>query len=183
MADRIFALVDGNNFYVSCERLWRPSLGRPAGDRAVLSNNDGCAVARSNEAKALGIRMGTPFFEVRHLEEEAGLVALSSNYTLYGDMSDRPRRADGPPDRTAAFGHKQPRVEGRYSEDDQGARIPWVKSSTADGVRSSAYEKPLPSFENPRFAESVGRWNFGSLGAVHERRRSGYPLLVSAVTS
>lgn len=86
MANRIFALVDGNNFYVSCERLWRPSLiGRPV---IVLSNNDGCAVARSNEAKALDIRMGTPFFEVRHLEEEAGLVALSSNYTLYGDMSD-----------------------------------------------------------------------------------------------
>ena len=87
MAGRIFALVDGNNFYVSCERLWRPSLvGRPV---IVLSNNDGCAIARSNEAKALGIRMGTPFFEVRHLQEEAGLVALSSNYTLYGDMSDR----------------------------------------------------------------------------------------------
>ncbi len=83
----MFALVDGNNFYVSCERAFRPSLvGRPV---VVLSNNDGCAVARSNEAKDLGIAMGAPWFTIRHLEETAGLVALSSNYTLYGDMSDR----------------------------------------------------------------------------------------------
>jgi len=59
----MYALVDGNNFYVSCERVFRPSLR----DRAVvvLSNNDGCAIARSNEAKALGIKMGTPYFEIR----------------------------------------------------------------------------------------------------------------------
>lgn len=83
----MFALVDGNNFYVSCERVFRPSLqGRPV---VVLSNNDGCAVARSNEAKALGIKMGAPWFQIRHLEQEAGLVGLSANFTLYGDMSDR----------------------------------------------------------------------------------------------
>lgn len=83
----MFALVDGNNFYVSCERVFRPSLnGRPV---VVLSNNDGCAIARSNEAKALGIKMGEPWFKIRHLEEQAGLVALSANFTLYGDMSDR----------------------------------------------------------------------------------------------
>ncbi len=83
----MYALVDGNNFYVSCERVFRPSLnGRPV---VVLSNNDGCAIARSNEAKELGIRMGAPWFQIRHLEEEAGLVALSANFTLYGDMSDR----------------------------------------------------------------------------------------------
>lgn len=83
----MFALVDGNNFYVSCERVFRPSLqGRPV---VVLSNNDGCAVARSNEAKALGIKMGAPWFQIRHLEHEAGLVGLSANFTLYGDMSDR----------------------------------------------------------------------------------------------
>jgi DNA polymerase V len=81
------ALVDGNNFYVSCERVFRPSLnGRPV---VVLSNNDGCAIARSNEAKALGIRMGQPWFEMRHLEESAGVVALSANFELYGDISDR----------------------------------------------------------------------------------------------
>ncbi|WP_342133541.1 Y-family DNA polymerase [Hydrogenophaga sp. OTU3427] len=83
----MYALVDGNNFYVSCERVFRPSLqGRPV---VVLSNNDGCAIARSNEAKALGIKMGAPWFQIRHLERSAGLVALSANFTLYGDMSDR----------------------------------------------------------------------------------------------
>lgn len=83
----MFALVDGNNFYVSCERVFRPDLnGKPV---IVLSNNDGCAIARSNEAKALGIKMGAPWFEIRHFEESHGLVALSANFALYGDLSDR----------------------------------------------------------------------------------------------
>ena len=83
----LYALLDGNNFYVSCERVFRPSLERrPV---VVLSNNDGCAISRSEEARALGIRMGVPYFQIRHLQEEAGLVALSANFTLYGDMSDR----------------------------------------------------------------------------------------------
>jgi DNA polymerase V len=83
----MLALVDGNNFYVSCERVFRPSLiGRPV---VVLSNNDGCAISRSNEAKALGIRMGQPWHEFKGLEREAGVVALSANFELYGDMSDR----------------------------------------------------------------------------------------------
>lgn len=83
----MFALVDGNNFYVSCERVFRPSLNdRPV---VVLSNNDGCAIARSNEAKDLGIAMGQPWFQIRHLEQEAGLVALSANFELYGEHSRR----------------------------------------------------------------------------------------------
>jgi DNA polymerase V len=85
----MYALVDGNNFYVSCERVFRPCLqGRPV---IVLSNNDGCAIARSNEAKALGIPMGAPWFEIQRLPamQDAGLVALSANFTLYGDMSNR----------------------------------------------------------------------------------------------
>jgi DNA polymerase V len=83
----MYALVDGNNFYVSCERVFRPSLvGVPV---VVLSNNDGCAIARSNEAKALGIKMGAPWFQIRNLETEHGLVGLSANFALYGDMSDR----------------------------------------------------------------------------------------------
>lgn len=83
----MYALVDGNNFYVSCERAFRHSLyGRPV---VVLSNNDGCAIARSNEAKALGIAMGAPWFKIKHLEESDGLVALSANFALYGDLSDR----------------------------------------------------------------------------------------------
>lgn len=83
----MYALVDGNNFYVSCERVFRPSLnGLPV---VCLSNNDGCAIARSNEAKALGIKMGAPWFQIKHLAESDGLVALSANFALYGDMSDR----------------------------------------------------------------------------------------------
>lgn len=83
----MYALIDGNNFYVSCERVFRPDLkGRPV---VVLSNNDGCAISRSNEAKALGIRMGQPWFKTKSLAEEHGVVALSANFTLYGDMSNR----------------------------------------------------------------------------------------------
>ncbi len=82
-----FALVDGNNFYVSCERVFDPHLeGKPV---IVLSNNDGCVVARSNEAKALGIKMGQPAFQVKDLIRRNRVVVLSSNYALYGDMSRR----------------------------------------------------------------------------------------------
>lgn len=82
----VFALVDGNNFYVSCERVFNPALeDRPV---VVLSNNDGCAVSRSQQAKDMGIRMGAPWFEIRHLERR-GLVGMSSNYALYADMSAR----------------------------------------------------------------------------------------------
>ena len=82
-----FALIDGNNFYVSCERVFNPGLvGRPV---VVLSNNDGCAVSRSNEAKALGVRMGQPWFQMQDLAKRHGIVALSSNYALYADMSAR----------------------------------------------------------------------------------------------
>ena len=82
-----FALVDVNNFYVSCERVFNPRLhGVPV---VVLSNNDGCAVARSAEAKQLGITMGAPSFALRPLVHQHGLVLLSSNYALYGDMSRR----------------------------------------------------------------------------------------------
>ena len=83
----MFALVDVNNMYVSCERVFRPALnGRPV---VVLSNNDGNCIARSNEAKDLGVKMAQPWFQVRHLEREAGLIALSANFELYGDMSSR----------------------------------------------------------------------------------------------
>ena len=86
-SDTTFALIDGNNFYVSCERLFNPTLkARPV---VVLSNNDGCCVARSNEAKAMGIGMGTPYFKIRKDYEAAGGIALSSNYTLYADLSSR----------------------------------------------------------------------------------------------
>lgn len=81
------ALVDCNNFYVSCERVFDIALWqRPV---VVLSNNDGCIISRSNEAKALGIKMAVPLFKVRHLCKTRGVKILSSNYTLYGDMSAR----------------------------------------------------------------------------------------------
>ena len=83
----VFALVDCNNFYASCERVFNPMLeGQPI---VVLSNNDGCVVARSNEAKALGIGMGVPEFQIRSLLRARHVQVFSSNYTLYGDMSQR----------------------------------------------------------------------------------------------
>src|SRR3989338_1894797 len=80
-------LVDCNNFFVSCETLFRPELkGKPV---VVLSSNDGCAVSRSPEAKELGIKMGEPYFKFRYAFEKRGGVALSSNFSLYGDISRR----------------------------------------------------------------------------------------------
>ncbi|MEX7477400.1 Y-family DNA polymerase, partial [Acinetobacter baumannii] len=85
--ERIYALIDINNCYVSCERVFNPSLNhRPV---IVLSNNDGCAVARSNEAKALGIKMGVPLFQVQDIVRQHQVVVLSSNYALYAEMSNR----------------------------------------------------------------------------------------------
>ncbi|QEY25804.1 Y-family DNA polymerase [Neisseria zalophi] len=83
----MFALIDGNNFYASCERVFRPDLKNTP--IVVLSNNDGCVVARSSEAKKLGIRMGVPFFQIRHLVSSGSVVAKSSNYKLYTDLSRR----------------------------------------------------------------------------------------------
>lgn len=83
----VFALVDCNNFYVSCERLFRPALNtRPV---VVLSNNDGCIIARSNEAKSLGLVMGGPYFKQKALLRRHGVQVFSSNYALYGDLSNR----------------------------------------------------------------------------------------------
>ncbi|MDO5036596.1 MAG: hypothetical protein Q4D93_06520 [Porphyromonas sp.] len=83
----ILGLIDCNNFYVSCERVFRPDLhGRPV---VVLSNNDGCVVSRSNEAKALGIPMGIPFFKIRHIIDRYKVEVCSGNHTLYGDLSQR----------------------------------------------------------------------------------------------
>ena len=86
-ASEMFGLIDCNNFYASCERLFRPDLmNRPV---VVLSNNDGCIIARSNEAKALGIGMGTPYFKQEPLIRKNKVAVFSSNYPLYGDISQR----------------------------------------------------------------------------------------------
>ncbi|RPH27823.1 MAG: Y-family DNA polymerase [Bacteroidales bacterium] len=83
----MYALIDGNNFYVSCERVFNPKLeGKPV---VVLSNNDGCIISRSNEAKALGLKMAEPVFKRKEIIEKNNVVVFSSNYTLYGDMSNR----------------------------------------------------------------------------------------------
>ncbi|GHB87516.1 Y-family DNA polymerase [Persicitalea jodogahamensis] len=83
----MLGLVDCNNFYVSCERSFNPALeGKPV---VVLSNNDGCVIARSSEAKALGIKMGLPYFQLKELLSQHEIKIFSSNYTLYGDMSAR----------------------------------------------------------------------------------------------
>lgn len=84
---RTIALIDVNNFYVSCERVFNPKLiGKPV---VVLSNNDGCAVARSNEVKALGVGMAAPWFKFKDLARQHNIIAMSSNYALYADMSNR----------------------------------------------------------------------------------------------
>lgn len=87
MNNKIYALIDCNNFFVSCERLFRPELeGKPV---VVLSSNDGCAVSRSQEAKALGIPMGAPHFKYREFFQAHGVTAFSANFELYGDVSER----------------------------------------------------------------------------------------------
>jgi DNA polymerase V len=102
----MYALIDCNNFYASCERVFRPKLnGRPI---VVLSNNDGCIISRSEEAKALGIGMGEPEFKIREMLKENGVSVFSSNYSLYGDLSERVM---------AIMQHFTPNVE-KYSIDE-----------------------------------------------------------------
>jgi DNA polymerase V len=84
---QLWGLADGNNFYASCERLFRPDLANKA--IAILSNNDGCVIARSAECKEMGIKMGTPEFEIRNAIKEGKIIPFSSNYELYGEMHNR----------------------------------------------------------------------------------------------
>ena len=83
----MIGLIDCNNFYASCERVFRPDLnGKPV---IVLSNNDGCVIARSNEAKSLGVKMGVPVFQIKDLIRQHGINVFSTNFALYGDLSAR----------------------------------------------------------------------------------------------
>jgi DNA polymerase V len=87
MKKNIYALIDCDNFFVSCERIFRPDLrNKPV---LVLSNNDGCAVARSNEVKQLGIKMGTPYFKIKDIAKQNDIHVFSSNYSLYANISHR----------------------------------------------------------------------------------------------
>jgi DNA polymerase V len=109
------ALIDCNNFYVSCERVFNPALiGKPV---IVLSNNDGCAVARSQEAKDLGIAMGVPVFKIKSQIEKHQIEVYSSNYSLYGDMSARVM---------ATLFHFSPDVE-IYSIDEAFVDLSWLQ--------------------------------------------------------
>lgn len=86
MPDSVFALIDANSFYCSCERVFRPDLRRTP--VVVLSNNDGCVISRSVDAKPF-VKMGDPYFQIKGTLRKHGIVAFSSNYALYGDMSQR----------------------------------------------------------------------------------------------
>ena len=117
----MIGIVDCNNFFVSCERVFAPKLiGRPT---VVLSSNDGCVIARSNEAKAMGIAMGVPFFKVKGLVESGQLMALSSNYGLYGDMSRRVM---------SVIRRHVPQIE-QYSIDECFIRLPETEDYAAFG--------------------------------------------------
>ncbi|MBM5458826.1 RulB protein [Pseudomonas sp. P66] len=83
----VYALIDCNSFYCSCERLFRPELRKTP--IVTLSNNDGCIIARTDESKALGLKMGDPYFKIKDFLRKHGVVAFSSNYALYGDISSR----------------------------------------------------------------------------------------------
>jgi umuC protein len=121
----MIGVVDCNNFFVSCERVFAPKLiGRPT---VVLSSNDGCVVARSNEAKAMGIAMGIPFFKVKGLVESGQLCALSSNYALYGDMSRRV---------ISVIRRHVPEME-QYSIDECFIVLPEIEDNQAFGCRLS----------------------------------------------
>ena len=125
----MYALVDCNNFFVSCERAFQPELeGKPV---VVLSNNDGCVVARSNESKAMGIRMGTPFFKIRYLVEQGKLTVRSSNYTLYGDLSSRVM---------SILAESAPRLE-VYSIDEAYMDMDGVDPGTLSGICSDLIVK------------------------------------------
>ena len=119
-----FALVDCNNFYVSCERLFNPRLHeRPV---VVLSNNDGCIIARSNEAKALGLKMGDPWFKKKAFLRQHGVAIYSSNYGLYGDLSHRVM---------SILQEEEPEVE-IYSIDEAFVQLPGDRDSLGERGRS-----------------------------------------------
>ena len=107
----MYAIIDCDNCYVSCERVFRPDLeGKPV---VVLSNNDGCVVARSNEAKAMGIKAGTPYYQLAQLFPNQKIAVFSSNYELYGDMTGR----------VVEIIREEARAEFRYSIDECFVRL------------------------------------------------------------
>lgn len=157
----VFALVDGNSFYASCEKAFRPDLRERA--VVVLSNNDGCVVARSAEAKALGIPMGAPLFQIKQAIRQHGVVVFSSNYELYADMSAR---------MMAAIASLTPRIE-VYSIDECFADLTgitdldtlghsirnrvrqWTQITTCVGIGHSKVQAKLAN----HIAKKQSQWN------------------------
>ncbi|XTZ36637.1 translesion error-prone DNA polymerase V subunit UmuC [Salmonella enterica] len=129
----MYALVDVNSFYTSCETVWRPDLtGKPV---VVLSNNDGCVISRSPEAKALGITMAEPYFKQKALMERHGVAVFSSNYALYGDMSHRVM---------SVLEETCPRVE-QYSIDEAFVDLTGIRELKAFGhaIRNAVYQRTM----------------------------------------
>ncbi|MGX5872977.1 Y-family DNA polymerase [Burkholderia gladioli] len=156
--------------YVSCERVFRPDLiGKPV---IVLSNNDGCAVARSQEAKDLNVKMGQPWFQVRHLAESHGLIALSSNYALYADMSSRmmaiagsfaPRQEIYSIDETFLdFSNLAPAVPDltAYGHTIRGRILSWIGIPTCVGIGPT---KTLAKLSNHIAKKNVSGHNWGGV--------------------
>lgn len=171
----VFALVDCNNFYVSCERLFRPALnGRPV---VVLSNNDGCVISRSNEAKALGIPMGEPYFKIRSFARRRNVHIFSSNYALYGDLSAR----------VMAVLHRMEAEMEVYSIDEAFLSLPggngWNWLDYAAGLRARiAREVGIPvsigigaTKTLAKIAARMAKKELGAEWGAEGRADSGYP--------
>lgn len=157
----MIALADCNNFYCSCERVFRPDLvGKPV---VVLSNNDGCIIARSEEAKALGYKMGDPFYQMKEKLEAEGVAIFSSNYTLYGSLSNRVM---------SMLSHYSPQLD-QYSIDESFFEVD--KSITAAFFQENqSSEKRIPCStvtaqgSHPTYS---GQWAFPSPSASLRPRR------------
>lgn len=158
----MFALADCNNFFVSCERVFRPDLnGRAV---IVLSNNDGCAIARSNEAKALGINMGAPFFKIRDIVEQHNVAVFSSNHSLYGDMSRRVR---------LTLKEFVPHIE-TYSIDEAFLDLRGMESKNFDSLAKDISRRCL---KNTGIPVSVGISHTRTLAKIASKLCKQYPKL------
>jgi len=163
----LYALVDCNNFYVSCERVFNPLINnKPV---VVLSNNDGCIIARSNEAKALGIPMGAPLHLWKDLIKKNRVIVYSSNYTLYGDMSSRVMNS---------FYHFTPNVE-IYSIDEAFIDLSHIKDEQVEKYGKQIRERVLKWTGIPT---SVGISNTKTLSKVAnhiaKKKQSGVTSLI-----
>lgn len=156
----MYALADCNNFFVSCERVFRPDLwDKPV---VVLSGNDGCVVARSNEVKALGIKMGTPLYQVRHLVETHHITCFSSNFSLYSDISNRVM---------SLLRRHTPQLE-QYSVDECFLHIDHINSST----RKSYFEQVVREvYQGIGIPISVGIAPTKTLAKVASKYAKQYP--------